>query len=389
MTPKFSAILCDPPWQFTLGSLFTGIGGIDLAFAWAGFTSVFQVEIKSDRRTVLADHWPNVPRFKDAKTFGRSDYAGAVDVIAGGPPCQPYSHAGKRRGKADDRHLWPEMLRIIREFAPRAVFFENVAGIVRMVLPDIVSDLEGAGYTVVPPTLVPACAVGAAHRRDRVFLMAYAKSYRVAQQPGLADAEALGLACALSGYRTGERCPAEGIQIERRTAAMRDQDVADAHSALEERHEQAVCAGRDALNPGSQTLADPERQELALRQNVSADQGEEQPTAPGSRNAAALSDADQHSPQRAAIARQERIPGPAQPGLVRDVHGLPDWLDGGHRWPAFIGQPQYEWEPPRTVKGFSGRAKRVEALGDAVVPQVIYPFAQAIYQALEREDLNG
>lgn len=370
-----------------VGSTFTGIAGLDLAFEWAGCEIGFQVEINDDCNKVLEEQWPNVPRFKDAKTFGRKDFAGAIDIIAGGPPCQPYSRAGKRRGTADDRHLWPEMFRIIREFNPRAVLFENVDGIIDMVLPDIISDLEGAGYTVVPPALVPACAVGATHRRYRVFLVAYAQSQRTTQQPGLANSETLGGARALPGNRTGDGNFAQGIPVEGRVAAGSSSNVADAEHGGRERRDAPFAWASAAMSPG-QTLSDPERQFLALRQSIDEDPDQEQQAAPGSGNGAALSDLNQHPAQRLAIARQERLSRTAQPGVVRDVHGLSGWLDSGHRWPAFIGQGQHEWEPPRTVKGFTGRDKRIKALGNAVVPQVAYPFAKAIVETLQREDLG-
>jgi DNA (cytosine-5)-methyltransferase 1 len=159
------------------GSLFSGIGGFDLAAEWCGWENVFQVEIDEFAQKVLAYHFPNVKRYSDVKEFDGTPYKGAVDVISGGFPCQPYSNAGKRKGKNDDRHLWPEMLRIIREISPTYVVGENVYGLYSwndgMVFDEIISDLETLGYEV-RPVFIPAVAVNAPHRRMRIWFVAYA-----------------------------------------------------------------------------------------------------------------------------------------------------------------------------------------------------------------------
>ena len=160
-------------------SLFSGIGGLDLAAEWAGIQTVGQCEWAEYPAKVLEKHWPNVPRWKDIRTLtGDSFYERTgrrtVDIISGGFPCQPFSVAGKQRGKEDDRYLWPEMVRVIKELRPTWVVGENVAGIVRMALPDILSELEACGYRT-RTFLVPACAVGARHRRYRVAIVGYSE----------------------------------------------------------------------------------------------------------------------------------------------------------------------------------------------------------------------
>ena len=166
----------------THGSLFSGIGGFELAARWCGFTNVFSCEIEPFNRRVLHHHFPESKLHDDIKEMDATQYHGRVDIISGGFPCQPYSVAGKRLGKEDERHLWPEMLRIIREVAPTYVVGENVRGLVNwsegMVFEEVCADLEAAGYDV-QPFILPAAGVGAPHRRDRVWFVAHANQPRV------------------------------------------------------------------------------------------------------------------------------------------------------------------------------------------------------------------
>ena len=130
-------------------------------------------EIDPFCRKILKQHWPNVPIFDDIRTLSGDD-VGPVDLICGGYPCQPFSVAGKQRGKADNRHLWPEYYRLIQEIKPRWIIGENVAGHIKLGLDDVLFDLEREGYTW-ESFVIPACAVNAPHRRDRVWIVANAK----------------------------------------------------------------------------------------------------------------------------------------------------------------------------------------------------------------------
>ena len=186
----------------THASLFSGIGGAEIAASWLGWENLFHCEINPFGRRVLEYWYPNSTSYEDITKTDFTPWRGKIDVLTGGFPCQPFSLAGQRRGAEDDRYLWPEMLRAIREIQPRWVVGENVAGILTMVQPGsevavgseaalfgeadrervllrqeytvetICQSLEREGYAV-QPFVIPACAVGAPHRRDRVWFVAH------------------------------------------------------------------------------------------------------------------------------------------------------------------------------------------------------------------------
>ena len=184
----------------THASLFSGIGGAELAAEWMGWKNLFHCEIQEFPRRVLEYWYPKSKSYEDITKTKFTEWRGKVDVLTGGFPCQPFSLAGRRLGAEDDRYLWPHMLRAIREIQPSWVVGENVAGILTMVQPgeeikmgrtddifdenyiyreerrftldEICEGLEREGYSV-QPFVIPACAVGAPHRRDRVWIVAH------------------------------------------------------------------------------------------------------------------------------------------------------------------------------------------------------------------------
>jgi len=167
--------------KLTHGSLFSGIGGFDLAAEWMGWDNKFHCEWNDFGQKVLHHYWPNAESFTDITKTDFTKYANKIDILTGGFPCQPYSSAGKRKGKEDERHLWPQMLRAIREVSPSFVVGENVRGLTNwnggMVFEEVCAELESYGYQVAP-VIIPACAVNAPHRRERIWFVAYAPDWR-------------------------------------------------------------------------------------------------------------------------------------------------------------------------------------------------------------------
>ena len=162
-------------------SLFSGIGGFDLAAKWAGWNNVFNCEIDPFCRKVLQYHFPKAKQYEDIKTTNFEFYRGKIDILTGGFPCQPFSLAGKRKGTSDDRYLWPEMLQAIKQIQPRWVVAENVYGLLSikngLVFEQVCVDLENEGYEV-QPFVIPACGVNAPHRRYRVWIIAHSSNAR-------------------------------------------------------------------------------------------------------------------------------------------------------------------------------------------------------------------
>jgi DNA (cytosine-5)-methyltransferase 1 len=161
--------------------LFSGIGGFSLGLERAGFETAAFCEIEPFCQKVLKKHWPEVPIYNDitklTKEVLENDGIGTIDLICGGYPCQPFSTAGKRGGAEDERHLWPEMLRLIRTIGPRWVIAENVEGHIKLGLDTVLNDLETEDYTVWP-FIIAACAVGAPHQRNRLWIIAHSNNSR-------------------------------------------------------------------------------------------------------------------------------------------------------------------------------------------------------------------
>ena len=302
--------------------LFSGIGGFALGLEAAGaFRTAAFCEQDAFCQAVLRKHWPDVPIYDDVRTI---DFEGDIDVITGGYPCQPFSVAGKQKGAADDRHLWPSMFEIIKHKRPRWVVAENVAGHITMGLDEVLFDLESEGYTA-RPVVIPACAVDAPHRRDRVWIVAHSQPTRTggasgeAGHEGRASREDRG-----EGIRQGDRPTGAG-----RTIAA-SEDVADAANNGTGRRQQQPQGGE-----GSGHVAHADNPRL---------QGREQRRTSGEGK------------------------GSSRPTTQRSE-------DGGRQ--GWLPEP----DVGRVATGVPNRVDRLKALGNAVVPQVVTQIGKAILAA--------
>ncbi|MBW4838621.1 MAG: DNA (cytosine-5-)-methyltransferase [Paenibacillaceae bacterium] len=408
-------------------SLFSGIAGIDLAAHWAGMKTVAFCEREPFPQKVLRKHWPNVPIYDDVCTLtaerlredGIIGPGRTIDIISGGYPCQPFSHAGKRQGKEDDRHLWPEVYRLLQEIRPRWFVGENVAGHVTLGLDDVLSNLGDIGYTA-QTFIIPAAAVGAPHRRDRVFIVGYTTSpgFQEWRQSGFTEeSEETGAGVESESERSSENVAySEGILERRLSIGARTQntgftcsceDVAYTKSKRSgEEREHQYGRPEERTSGGCEALAyssSPGREEL----NISSFTNRQRHR-PGSDNEINVADTNSESGLEACSStnsvRSLREPrnnacrcsrkqstginwGAIESQLGGVLDGLSDWLDR-YKWPAGQGAEQYDWEPPRVAIGVRDRVGRLKALGNAVSPIQIYPIMAAI-KAIDDQIVNA
>ena len=325
-------------------SLFTGIGGIDLASEWAGFDTILQVENDPYCLQVLEKHWPDVERCTDIRSLNGRKYRGSVDLVSGGFPCQPYSGAGKRKAFDDDRDLWPEMFRVIQEVRPTFVLGENVVGFTSLGLDRTISNLEDEADYEVQTFNIPACAVGAWHQRARIFVVAYSRrnaegSKEKPERP--------------SGHTSG--CSS-------RADSRIKENVADSDSDREERSQSEDRQGW-GTEQRSEAMAD------------SAGEGSQR-----------------HDKQQAEQAGASTRQGPAANVADTNIKGLQRSKEAGNsteerkeavQQSPGCSRPKGEFwksEPNvgRVAHGVQNRVHRLRALGNAVVPQQVYPILEAI-----------
>jgi DNA (cytosine-5)-methyltransferase 1 len=336
------------------GSLFSGIGGFDLAAEWAGWQNIFNCEWEEFPRKVLKHHFSNAKQYGDIREFNATDYAGRIDILSGGFPCQPYSVAGKQLGKEDERHLWPEMLRVIRECSPRWVVGENVRGLVNwsggLVFEEVCVDLEACGYSV-QPFILPAAGVNAPHRRDRVWFVAK-NTLRVGCVHGEFEQEETEFrkqrnvsARSCDGFRVQKRITPDTKHNGQPTAKGRRSDGEDSQRSKEGQEDAKQFEGiRKPEKLGSVYTPDTDDEGL---------QGcEEQRGFGGSRKKR-----NKHPPGRI-YTEWENFP--TQPPVCGRNDGIPKELDG-------ITFPKW-------------RTESIKAYGNAIVPQVAYQIFQAINQ---------
>lgn len=413
-------------------SLFSGIGGLDLAAEAAGFTTVGQCEWADYPTMVLERHWPDVPRWRDIRTLTGEDFYArtglrTVDVVSGGFPCQPFSVAGKRRSTEDDRYLWPEMCRVIHEVRPAWVVGENVPGIVNLALDAVLSDLEGEGYEV-QCFLVPACGVDAPHRRDRVFIIGHDwagtmdKEHRgfrrTTKNVEDTDSSGLGKQSVLSQQQRRTKSIGDGKTMANSTGTEFNGAGKSTASA---RISRPTNGSRWPPEPGVGRVADGVSKKLDGGE-INEKEHSEKTCTEGSpdngkvRNVRGYWREDEPAPYRLYKAygghgslhempckgtfqtagycdmccmRQDIRSKVAQEESQDMQPGMPCrvWTDlrdqaMEHYWDS--GEPDI----PRVAAGVSHRVDRIKCLGNAVVPQQAYPFFAAIAEEIAAERLR-
>lgn len=362
-------------------NIVTGCSGID-AIAYAALLLdidvIGQIEIDDFCNKILELRYPGVKRYKDVFDV-RGDEFGAVDIFAFGDPCQPHSVAGKRQGTADERFIWPELLRIIQTMRPAWILNENVTGSVSNgVVRDKILQLEGEGYRARAYT-VPACAVGTPHERERVFIVAHARcpSRQGLLCPGgnaiknrqgnASEIKRSGEVCESVGYSESERCARERISVQSResrqvgvNADWTGEIMADTENTDRGRAGTAEHAGWGHSETGGRNIS-----QTGL----------------------------QHRPT------QSRLGGNVnglsgrlhEPGGYEDGSGIYEAFEtiftatlGQIPWPAGYGAEQYDYEPPRVATGVKNRTNRLKALGNSIVWQQIFGFLLGIKLIHER-----
>ena len=358
--------------RMTHGSLFSGIGGFDLAAQWCGWENAFWCETNPFCRRILGYYFNKSKGYGDIKETDFREWRGGVDVLTAGFPCQPFSTAGRRGGSADDRYLWPEVIRVIREVRPTWFVGENVAGITSMVQPGsevevessktlfgedcretvlrqqyvvetICDDLEQAGYTIVP-VIIPACSVGAPHRRDRVFFMA---------QRADAGIEGVQRGRKNGVYELRAVAHTDGKLLERRLCKKQEYELESFYLSKMEQFKASGNAGFEGENVAHADGFDGDLSGFCagavLQHETSGIRGNIAPDAAGGRRR-------QNDESKPAGQPEQDIPDwrsfPTQSPVCWRDDGLSDRL-AGITFPAW-------------------RRQSIEAFGNAIVPQVVY-----------------
>ena len=423
----------------------SGIGGFSLGLeATGGFDTVAFCEFDDFCCKVLNKHWPNVPIYKDLKEIGNDPerIIQEFDLICGGIPCQPFSLAGKQKGKEDDRHLWPYMYEIVKSKKPTWVIVENVGGFVNVALDDVCLDLETQGYAT-QSFIIPACSVEAPHKRDRIWilgkLMANAKSSQSGEQTqwegredtqrGSVNSRGLenkGGEDVANTNDTGDRTPGrttdgdrqktvEGWQEQSQLGSSRSsEDVANSKELEDHEHDNgertqqdrehrvSQQSGGEGSLRGTEDVAD---SKLVSSDSISdsgsnteaTEQGQETGTVDGSSgrqdvaysNSEGLEGSEEAGDTQESREEREQLASRQDSSLSKghtesQLGGMADGVS-----PRLDGHLGFEREPniPRVATGILDRVNRLKTLGNSIVPQIVYNIGLAILEEEERTNV--
>ena len=390
----------------------SGIGGFSLGLeATGGFDTVAFCEFDDFCCKVLNKHWPNVPIYKDLKEIGNDPerIIQEFDLICGGIPCQPFSLAGKQKGKEDDRHLWPYMYAIVKSKKPTWVIVENVGGFVNVALDDVCLDLETQGYAT-QSFIIPACSVEAPHKRDRIWILG---KYTSEFEKPLVDTDSIR---PHEHKTTEEESSGRGSETSTTTTSN---DVANAQSngedgvlrTTEPKHDQgdtrmesSSCSDGRSERGISQDVADPklvssdsisdsgsntktESEQGQKTGNLDRSSGRQDvaySNSEGLEGSEEAGDTQKSREEREQLAsRQDSSLSKwnTKPGVGGVADGIPTRLDG------HLG---FEQEPniPRVATGIPDRVNRLKALGNSIVPQIVYNIGLAILEEEKRTNVT-
>tara|TARA_R100001463_G_scaffold136543_1_gene202194 strand:+ start:63 stop:1052 length:990 start_codon:yes stop_codon:yes gene_type:complete len=328
--------------MLTVTSLFSGIGGIDLGLEMTGhFKTELFSELDPFCQKVLKKHWPNVPIIPDVRDIDGKEIRS--DVIVGGFPCQPFSVAGKQKGKNDERHLWPEMFRIIKDAKPSIVIGENVPGLinVQMALGACISDLESEGYEV-QPFILPASAINAPHRRYRVFIIAMANSKCMGWKERSTKSEK---------FERKETSNQFNNSNKRRSEFEPSQDVANSNDTRDRTSQHETNSNREKINEGwqEQSFSEPSRHSKNVANSKSSNRYDNEVN-------------KEHGQ-----------------ATTQKIFGNRSSFSRESSW--FSSEPNVG----RVANGVPNRVDRIKSLGNAVVPQLAYAVGQCIIQAIQED----
>jgi len=409
--------------------LFSGLGGFSLGLERTGrYKTVAFCEIDKYCTLLLQKHWKGIKVYNDVKKITKEGFEAdgieSPDIITGGFPCQPFSVAGKQKGTSDDRHLWPEMFRIIKAFKPRFVIGENVPGIVNIqdgvVFETVCTDLESQGYEV-QPFNIPAAAVGAPHQRKRIWIIAtLADSVsnderreisRSDEEKGRVQEEhrskdsASGIFSRTSEIRksnNGYEAMENSGRTLRQGSSIREKNEDEVGKENANQHQRSSSSSESNVANADTRLSDGQKKELQSRGQASISSREGENVA----NAKSISSDGREIGQHSEESREKRKIGIEVGGVSSDRQKLANTdserlerlgqssrqfnetsssTSSSEERQGQVGQGWWEFEPNvgRVAHGVPGRVHRLKALGNSIVPQIAEEIGRAIIKAAD------